>query len=199
MSVYTEDFVETDGTDLPVIAGASWATATNAESCQTWANSCVDTSGARCSNYWNVAVTAAQYAQCVIHTAQEARGGPCIRMQSGADSYFYAEFNPTTGNVNAQEVIASAGTDWDAGFAVADGDIIRLESDATTSTTIYLKKYSSGAWSTLATYTGKNAISGGYVGIAVDGDTAESGVTAWEGGDLSAQQGSITLMGQAVM
>jgi len=157
--------------------------------------------GPNCVNGYNGSAADAHYAQCVIATGQDNICGPAVRVQSGANSFFYARYVGFSSTVYAGECIAGTGTDWDSGVAGwAEGDTIRLEIDSGTSTTIYLKKNGT----TVATYTSKNALSGGKPGISAYVDTNATGVTSLEVGNVTATgytiiaaQGTYSLTGQA--
>jgi hypothetical protein len=187
MATYTESFTATDGTLVSSLSG--WTKYSGSASPQITNNRCSppENNPPNTSNiaiaYYNTAVSAAQFSRITISAftlTGDGAIGVAIRVQSNADSAFYANYYD--GTVYCAELINGEATDWTgvSGFAV--GDTIELASDATTSTTIYLKKNGT----VVETYTGKNALSGGYVGVSSWRYNTETQGDSWEGGDVSA-------------
>lgn len=188
MAVYTDTFTNSNSTALTA-HNANWAVPTGATGCRVFNNTAVSSSGNDSVNYWNQAVGAAQYAKTTFVSGQlEPACGPAVRVQSGADSYFYALVN-TSGTVFCGQCIAGTATNWDSGqTGWAAGDTVELHTDPSTSTTFHLKRNGT----TIATYTGKSALSGGFVGIAVNSNFQAVGADNWEGGDVTPSSSQAT-------
>jgi hypothetical protein len=181
MPSYT--FTGTAGTALPTYS-ADFSTPSGGVSLELGAGGTARapaSGGPECVNYYNGSATSTHYAKCVIATDQDNICGPAVRVQSGANSFYFARWIGYTGKVWAGECIAGSGSDWDTGQTFAEGDEIGLEIDATTSTTIYLKRNGS----TVATYTSKSTLTGGKPGISAYVDTNNTGVTSLEVGDVA--------------
>jgi len=174
----TETFTGTDGTSPP---NANWTNRMNTIVIQT--NGFRGGSSGGNAAYWNAdAFDAAHYSQAKLvatSTGANARG-PAIRIQSGANSFFYC-LRDNDGNTYNGESVAGSLTDWDAGIAAGALSVVhQIAVDQTTATTIYYKK--DGV--TAATYTGKNALSGGAAGVcSFNAATTDYG-DDWEGGDV---------------
>ena len=175
----TETFTGTNGTSPP---NADWTNKTNGIQIQS--NAFTGTAGAVCAAFWDTdAFDDKHYAKAKCTTVGIDSVGPSIRIQSGANSCYYC-LRSQDGKVYNGELVAGTPTDWDAGLtAPAAGTVLELWVDATTATTILYKE----AGVTKATYTGKNALSGGAAGVSA-WDTGARG-DDWEGGNVAAGAG----------
>jgi hypothetical protein len=117
----------------------------------------------------------------VLRASLNDNVGVAVRVQSGANSFYYAFRYSPSATVFAGEVIAGNGTDWDAGQAgFAVGDTIELAIDSAVTTTVYLKKNGT----TVATYTSKSALSGGRPGVCSYSNIGTFGLDSWEGDNM---------------
>jgi hypothetical protein len=185
---YTDTFTGTGGTELHAY-NAAWVSVLGTMRLNPAGNNATADSGEHSCYRYNQTFNSKHYAKAAdIYGV----GGPAIRCQSGAVSYFY--HYGYGGKCFAGQVIAESFTDWDSGQGTfSDGDVLELWVDATTETTIISKK--NGA--TLQTYTGKNLISGGQPGIMEFSDGVY--VDDFEGGDVGGGQAPVlhrlTLLG----
>jgi hypothetical protein len=178
---YTDAFTNSDGVSL-ASHNANWVVPTGGSGLEIHANSASAITGSTHSaNYYNQTFADKHYSKVLmLSSGVFAIAGPAIRIQSGANSFYYAYIDAGTGTVYAGECISGTGTDWDAGqsgFSLTDE--IELAIDATTSTTVHLKKNGT----IVQTYTGKSALSGGRAGVAAY--FTNSGIDSWEGGDVA--------------
>jgi len=188
----SESFTGTDGTSPP---NANWTNRMATIVIQT--NGFRGGSNGGNSAYWNAdTFNDKHYAKAkAVASAVGGARGPAIRIQSGANSFFYC-LRDNDGKTYNGEAIAGGLTDWDAGLtAPALGTVLELHIDITTATTIYYKE----AGVTKATYTGKNALTGGASGVgAFDTHTGTYG-DDWEGGDVGGAAPVWPLPGRIVL
>lgn len=201
---FNKTFVNTNGTDLTA-HDVKWLVPTGQTTMEVFGNRATGIGGLSGSfdcNYLNETFADKHYAIASFVSNPSDYHGVAIRVQSGANSFYYAIRN-ITGGVFAGEMIAGTATDWDAGqTGWGATDTVELHVDATTATTIHLKRNGS----TIATYTSKSALSGGRAGICAAGVLDGAGISAWEGGDIGAgssfsltvDSGSLALEGQNV-
>lgn len=190
MAVYNKTFVAADNT-LLTTHDADWVASSGAPpGLEVSGNTASGTNsgGSFNSNRLNQAVADKHYAIATPHASYAEYVGITIRHQSAANSFYYA-IKRNDGVVFCGELIAGSATDWDAGTAgFGSGDTYELHIDATTGTTIYLKKNGT----TVTTFTSKSALSGGSVGICAVNVTDSQGLSAWEGGDVAGGGGGST-------
>jgi hypothetical protein len=173
--VATDTFTNANGTTLPSHS-ATWVTPTGNTPMEIQNNSAVGDGWE--SNYYNVATANAHYSKITLHASVNSEVAACIRMQTIGVNHFYALY--VSGTVFIGEFIAGNPSDWDSQGGFVAGDIIEIAIDASVSDTVHLKKNGT----LVQTYTGKNALSGGFAGVA--GTTASTfGIETWEGGDVS--------------
>jgi len=178
---YTDAFTDSSGTSLPS-HDATWTNIGDSNLSIT-SNQAGPSAGGACSDLWDDTFATAHYAQAVHKSGNYA--GPAIRMAASSD-FFYC-FASQGDNSYPGESIAGSLSDWDSGQAsVSADDVVRIEVDPSTSTTIHYKVNGS----TVQTYTGKNNLSGGQGGLAAYGDGAGY-VDDWEAGDVSS--GAVTI------
>ena len=174
---FTDSFTNTNGTDLPV-HDAAWTDAGDANVLEIQGNEVkgATSGGIFAAYYYNQTFATKHYAKLRITATRFI--GPGIRMATG-QNYYYC-FGAIADTTYPGEVIAGSATDWDAGqAAVNDNDVLELHVDAAVEGTVYYKV--NGA--TIATYTGKTALTGGRAGIAgylLANPTGDD----WEGGDV---------------
>jgi hypothetical protein len=125
------------------------------------------------------------YAQIVltdISTTPSSTGtGVGIRMQSGANSFYYCLPNKSGVVFNGQ-MVAGTATDWDSGQSgAAQGDTIYLGIDPTTATTVLYKKNGT----LVTTYTGKSALTGGAAGVTGYDSQGDCFSDDFEGGNVN--------------
>jgi len=179
---YTDNFSGSNGDTLPTYSG-NWSNIGDSDM-EIQSNQASPSAGGACSDMYNAGTfAAAHYAQAKIVSGDYV--GPAIRMAS-TSNFFYC-FASTASNSFPGESIAGSLTDWDSGQATLNAnDVARLEADPVTPTTIYYKVNVS----TIQTYTGKNALSGGKAGVAAYG--SGSGVLDdWEAGDVAVASASL--------
>lgn len=181
---YTDDFTDTNFTDLPV-HNANWVTPPGGSTCEIDNNSMVGSAATNTifCNYWNATFADAHYSKGVI-SASTGQHGVAVRIQTGANSLFYCIWNGFLGTnlVFPGQCIAGTPTDWDSGIAgFTANDVLEFAIDPTVSTTFYVKKNGT----TVATYTGKNALTGGKAGVAAYQRQSNIGLLSWEGDNVS--------------
>lgn len=183
----TDNFNGT-GSILLTAYSANWLLPVGGISCQINSAGTAATgsdNGAFCANYYNTTVASKHYSKGLIATRNDYHG-VAIRVQSAANSFYYAIVS-AAGSCFAGEHIAGTPTDWDAGqTGWVDGDTVELHVDAAVDTTILLKRNGT----TIATYTGKNALSGGKFGVCTANALNGAGVDSWEGGDVASGAGN---------
>lgn len=199
MAVYTDPFSSgTNGVSLPTYS-ANWATPTGSTSNIIQNTGTPGYKGNKASglsvNYYNNTFAASHYAQAKIAVLGGSGNMPgvAIRVQTGADSCFYCIVDPSGPTVYNGQLVSGSSTDWDSGITGAGnvptvGDTFGLYVDATTSTTIYYKV--NGVIK--ATYTSKNALTGGKAGVACYDDGSSNNANTWEGGDSASGAYTIT-------
>ncbi len=179
---YTDDLEDTDGVDLPA-HNALWVTPVAGITLEIQGGTACGTNsgGSFNSNYYNNTFADKHYSIALTHASYSEYAGPTVRAQT-TNSFYYAHMS-NGGVVSAGECIAGVGTDWDGGQSGwTAGDTIELWIDATTSTTIHLKRNGT----TIATYTGKSLLTGGKAGLeSVNAMTVQQ-IASWEGGDVGA-------------
>lgn len=187
----TDAFTDTDGTELSS-HDSNWVKESTGSSANVETrNNQAQTDGLEISSistayYYNQTFAAAHYAKVTLITqGLGGAAGPGVRFQASAHSFFYCFFNED-GNVYNGEVVTGSYTDWDGGQSTVPGanDTYSLEVDGSTTTTIYYKVNGS----TVATYTGKNALTAGFPGICYfltfgSGDGFR--LDDWEGADVA--------------
>jgi len=180
----TDAFTNTDGTALTAHS-ASWLAPTGNDGMKIQGNSAVGIGADEMNaNYYNITFAEAHYSKGVLHASINGAAGVSVRVQSGANSFYYAIYD--SGTVFAGQCITGSLTDWDAGQGgFSAGDEIELSIDPAVTTTVYLKKNGS----TVQTYTSKSALSGGRSGPAGYSTGGTAGLDSWEGGDVSAGGG----------
>lgn len=177
----TDAFTNTTGTALTA-HNALWLVPTGGTGMRIFANTAAapTSGGPNTVNYWNATFADAHYSKTVIASGQDNIAGSAIRIQSGSNQFYYARYVGFLSKVYAGQMVGGSADDWDSGQTFAEGDEIELAVDASVSTTIHLKRNGT----IVATYTGKNALSGGRPGVSAYVDTNTTGVTSWEGGDV---------------
>lgn len=198
MADYTDAFEGTPGATL----GSPWVSANsllpkyNGDGHGVMGNGAIATANA----YYNNTTADAHYSY-VVHVGDGSNGasgsGVAVRMQSGADSYFYAHYGFGQHMYIGQQ-IAGSGTDWEDITASADlptaGQEWGLRVNGTTVEYVV-------AGVVKKTYTGKNALSGGKAGVIayseVGGPTV-SNLASWAGGDLSSDAPSSVIADAAI-
>lgn len=191
----TDTFEGVALTDLPTY-NASWATSSGGRTAEISSDghsiqATVD-DGAPSANYYNTTVADKHYSQATLVGSPTGDSGVTIRHQSGANSFFYAIFSSSSSEVFVGENIAGTLTDWAGGANVAGftgGDVLKLAVDATTATTINLIRIRASTPTTIATFTSKNALSGGNYGVCSFNQSIAT-FTDWEGGDVAGGGGS---------
>lgn len=176
----TDTFTNSNSTGLST-HNALWVTPTGSSQSRIYNNTATtwENDSTWYAMYWNATVANAHYAEAVVSSGQDNIGGPAVRVQSAANSCYVARWASNT--VQAGEVIAGSFTAWGSTYAVTAGDVIRLEADASTPTTFYLKK--NGV--TVETNTSKSTLTGGKYGICTYADANLTGIASWEGGDVA--------------
>lgn len=170
---YTEPFTYTNGLALEV-ANVIWVDV-DAIADQTINTNRLEGSGSPGGYYYNNTFASKHYAQAVYISGQY--NGPAIRV-AASSNYYYCFAG--TGNTFPGEDIAGSLTDWNAGeAALAANDVYGLFVDSATEGTVYYKVNGS----TVRTFTGKTALTGGRGGVACYGGGI---IDTWEGGDVSA-------------
>lgn len=180
----------TDGVDLPTYS-SSWVTPSSGTPMKIQVlfgdpSVTLNNSSGMCCNYYNSAVNDKHYSKAV-YKVQPIVGfiGVAIRIQPDASSFFYA--NPADdGNIYIGECIDGTPVDWGSRTAPPIGTTIELAVDAATATTIRYKE--NGV--VVETFTGKNALSGGYAGLNGGFGTGTGNLDNWEGGDVIALSAS---------
>src|SRR3989344_5501323 len=163
MATYTDSFTDTDATNLET-HNSNWVLVDgSAGDWKIYSNEARNINAADFSAYYyNQAFNSKHYSQLEnAGSTNIAYGaGPAIRVQAGANYFYCFIFDSAVYN---GEVINGSATDWDGGQAAPnESDVMRIEVDATTETTILYKV--NGA--TIQTYTGKSNLSGGRAGVA---------------------------------
>ena len=180
---FTDAFTDTNGTALEN-HGTKWVNVQGgADSADIQTNQYNTFAGGVAVYRYNDTFAAAQYAKA---TLKNSTGSPgvAVRAQSGAASCYYSIQDGGAGKVFNGELIAGSATDWDSGLTIAStNDVIELASDSGTTTTFYYKVNGS----TIATYTGKSALSGGQGGVSGAGSGGR--LDDWEGGDVTGVTG----------
>lgn len=177
---FTDTFTGTDGTELPTY-NVKWVTPSGGTAMEVLGGTATGTvsGGVFNSNYYNDTFADKHYAIGTLAVGLDGGfHGITIRAQANGD-FFYAIVE--VGTCFAGEYVGGTGVDWDGGQSGwAGGDTVELHVDATTSTTVHLKRNGT----IIQTYTGKNALTGGKAGVVSINVVDGTGINAWEGGDV---------------
>jgi len=142
------------------------------------------------ANYWDATFASAHYSKIIIAASTGTLTGPAIRIQSGSNEYYYALWLSSDSEVVAGQFVSGVATDWDSGHTFAVGDTVEFAIDLSVTTTVYLKRNGS----TVATYTNKNALSGGRSGVcALFAPSNTGAIASWEGGDVEAPPSGVVV------
>lgn len=174
-------FTGVDGTDLPAL-DAIWATPTGGNSMEVSGNTACGTTLDFCCNYDSGTFADKHFSKAIPHASFANYAGPAIRIQAGANSFYYA-VRQNDGTVFAGQCITGTPTDWDSGqtgWTPGGSDDCELAVDPTTSTTILLKR----AGVTIATFTSKSALAGGKPGVCSTQVTNSQSILSIETGDV---------------
>jgi hypothetical protein len=178
---FTDSFTNANGTDL-VVHNAKWIRRSQADEVleiQSNAVSNIPFEEIGAAYYYNETFNSKHYSKCKY--LSNLTVGPAIRVDEGVWPNWSCYYCFPDDKIYNGEMINDTGTDWDSGLTLPDvNSIIELTVDATTEGTVHYKDDGT----TVATYTGKTALTGGRAGLSKYGNITGAAIDDWEGGDV---------------